>query len=166
LELVLPVTYAGSTADTLLLVKGPTGVERLIFPKLQLGPQRLLSAPLRNLGSVQVAYTSCKVETDCATKVCTAGRCVLAKPCLPPRPGSPQPCEGTDQCVDGVCVSCDSNPSTGSSGSAACPCRAEDCGPSPGTPSCRCADGSLGCTTGRCVRDATGCVWEFLRCAP
>lgn len=47
-------------------------------------------------------------------------------------------------------------------GGAACP--ASSCGPRPGMPAERCADGSQGGFTGRCVKKGERCGWEIKRC--
>ncbi|MGZ6068917.1 MAG: hypothetical protein ACXWVM_41350 [Polyangiales bacterium] len=44
-------------------------------------------------------------------------------------------------------------------------CADPECGPSSGAPSCLCSDGSLGCNTGRCLRNFAGtCGWEYRVC--
>jgi hypothetical protein len=44
-------------------------------------------------------------------------------------------------------------------------CADAECGPSSGAPSCLCSDGSLGCNTGRCLRNLAGtCGWEYRVC--
>lgn len=47
-------------------------------------------------------------------------------------------------------------------GGEACP--ASSCGPRPGMPAQRCADGSQGGFTGRCVKRGDRCGWEVKRC--
>ncbi|OGQ25864.1 MAG: hypothetical protein A2138_22005 [Deltaproteobacteria bacterium RBG_16_71_12] len=43
-------------------------------------------------------------------------------------------------------------------------CPASSCGPRPGMPAKRCADGSRGGFTGRCVKKGDDCGWEIKRC--
>jgi hypothetical protein len=44
-------------------------------------------------------------------------------------------------------------------------CSPDECGPAPGAPAYICPDGSVGGSTGRCVRTADGaCGWEFREC--
>jgi hypothetical protein len=44
-------------------------------------------------------------------------------------------------------------------------CSERECGSPPDSPTCECADGSIGCNTGRCLRDAAGvCGWEYREC--
>jgi hypothetical protein len=46
-------------------------------------------------------------------------------------------------------------------------CAPDECGPAPGAPSYICDDGSVGGSTGRCLRNETGaCGWEFRDCPP
>lgn len=63
------------------------------------------------------------------------------------------------QCVRGSAGTC--------TWSLDCPaeCTKAECGPMPGAPACTCSDGSIGCNTGKCQRDASGkCGWEYRTC--
>jgi hypothetical protein len=53
----------------------------------------------------------------------------------------------------------------GGGGPSATECVPAECGPEPGAPAYECADGSLGGSTGRCLRAADGtCGWELREC--
>lgn len=46
-------------------------------------------------------------------------------------------------------------------------CTDAECGPQPGVPTWTCEDGSIGGSTGRCLRSADGaCGWEIIWCTP
>lgn len=94
-----------------------------------------------------LAEASCVVRTDCQPHYVAVGaypsECQSAEP-------PPEFCDGT--LFTGCLASTDT-------------CEPKDCGPAPLAPAVVCPDGSIGGSTGRCVRGANAaCGWEIRQC--
>jgi hypothetical protein len=84
----------------------------------------------------------------------------------------PSPCESLDESACIVRTDCDPfyaedppDSPTPYRGCASLDCDSDACGPLPGAPAIMCDDGSIGGSTGRCLRGASGtCGWEIREC--
>jgi hypothetical protein len=107
---------------------------------------------------------------DAGPATCSADRCG-PPPAIAPTPcpdgstiGPPIDCrakaDGTCGWVIGKTPECP----TADAGPGPNDCNPSLCGPAPGAPACTCSDGSIGCNTGRCITNDSGCGWEWRDC--
>lgn len=114
---------------------------------------------------VPPGWAVCKAEGDCPDPLPCAdlqeAPCVARQDCEPSYVdvrSYPQECESADppEYCDGTLFTACLD--------AADVCDAEDCGPPPPLPAVICPDGTLGGSTGRCVRRDDACTWEVVPC--
>ncbi|MBL8920503.1 MAG: hypothetical protein JNJ54_16685 [Myxococcaceae bacterium] len=106
----------------------------------------------------------CSFTNSCYPEACLS----CCRPVQPSCGRGQAYCPSTNSCYPEACLSCcrlaqpstDPDPNTDPA-----VCDAKLCGPAPAMPTIRCADGSLGGFTGRCLpRQEGGCGWEIRRC--